>query len=142
MFDTSIIYEANLKRLGMYFTTNKNYANCYGENVYSFNLDISNVFDLRIGSKNGYVNANEFVKLLPISKKLKNELSMGAGETLAYGLLEGALKENIIQELKGLGYDGIVFYEGYGETWIPFYNYQIELCEYGEFYHGTEETFI
>lgn len=131
--------------LGMYFTTNREYAKCYGKNILEVNLKMNNPFDLRTGDLSGYVDAKKFAKELPLSKKEQEIITAGVtGNALAWGILELGIRYGLINNLKSMNYDGLIYNEGYGETWIPFYKEQI--LPVGNktekiFYHGSKDIF-
>lgn len=105
---------------GMYFSTNKKFAETYGENIIDAKLDMKNMIDV------SEMNDSEIIDALPIDKRKKQELR-GAFRSqevsnYQYGIIETG---GVLDAIKNEGYDGIKYNEGYSDNYIAFEPSQI-----------------
>lgn len=106
--------------LGVYFTTNRHLAECYG-NPIKANLSFKNLLDLTALQDFTPV---EFFGALPVDvpMRLKAEIVGGyTGQLEAHHILEQLLcRYDLVAKLKLLGFDGIAFREAYSDVYVPF----------------------
>jgi hypothetical protein len=128
-FDTSACNTLDRKRLGAYFSDDKNYAGCYGSNILEVRLLIQSPFDAT------GMSAEELISALPLNPEIqvraRQELrsAFKGMDYSQYGLLESAIRFGIRERLESDNYDGIKYNEGIGAAYIVFNSDQIhQVC--------------
>jgi hypothetical protein len=134
-FDTTPVYTLDTKRLGAYFSTNPAYAKLYGDTLVEVELAVSKPFDIT------GMSAWDAIDSLPVSTGFKKELrsAFKGNDYSQYGLLEGAQREGLRDELCKLGYDCIKYTEGYADAYIAFDAAKIRVLSKGNLKNDRAE---
>ena len=116
-------------RLGFYFTDSPKYAEVYARmgndskpRIMQVALTINKPFDIH------RLSDSEVIKLLPLPLRAKQELNSAfkSIDGAQYGLLEAGVRFGLRDMLEAEGYDGIIYREGPGTSYIVFYHNQVK----------------